>query len=76
MTEQSEHDLLRDARARAQNLLSQLLAQQQDLEQHGSGPRVALAPEKLAAGQQAFDRAIESTRRTLRHIDEALQTAR
>ena len=76
MTEQSEHDLLRDARAKAQKLLAQLLAQQEDLARHASGPRVALAPEKLASGQQAFDRAIESTRRTLRHIDEALQTAR
>jgi hypothetical protein len=76
MTEQSEQELLRDAKLKAENLLAQLLARQQDLEQHVSRPQVAVGPENFAAGRRAFDRAIESTRQTLEQIDQALQTAR
>jgi hypothetical protein len=72
---QSDRDLLRDAQSKARRLIDQLVAQQQDLDRFASSQQVVLAPEKLAAGQKAFARAIESTRRTVEGIDRALAGA-
>jgi hypothetical protein len=70
----SDRELLGDAKSKAQKLIDQLVAQQQDLDRFASTRQIVLAPDKLAAGQQAFARAIESTRRTLEGIDKALST--
>src|SRR5687767_12445060 len=60
--------LLRDARAKAEKLIAGLVAQAQDLDRFAR----QIAPDKLAQGQQAFASAIESARRTLDGIDQAL----
>ena len=60
--------LLRDARAKAERLIAGLVAQAQDLDRFAH----QLAPDKLAQGQRAFASAIESARRTLDGIDQAL----
>ena len=67
---------LLDAKARAQQLLDNLVAQQQDLEMFASRKQVVLAPEKLAAGRRALASAVESTRQTVEQIDQASNTAR
>ena len=69
----SEHpspdaQLLRDARAKAEKLIAGLVAQSQDLDRFAR----QLAPDKLARGHQAFADAIDSARRTLDHLDQAL----
>jgi hypothetical protein len=63
-----ESQLLRDARAKAVALMNNLIAQRDDLARFA--PQIA--PDKQAAGQQAFANAIESTRRALEGIDQAL----
>ena len=63
-----ESQLLRDARSKAAALMATLIAQRDDLARFA--PQIA--PDKQAAGQQAFANAIESTRRTLEQIDQAL----
>jgi hypothetical protein len=68
-----EQQLLRDARAKAQKLIAQLLAQQEDLDRFSSQQQIVLSPEQLAQGKQAFAQAIESTRKTLQGIDAALE---
>ena len=70
MTEHPSPDaqLLRDARAKAEKLIAGLVAQAQDLDRFAR----QLDPDKLAQGQQAFACAIESARRTLDGIDQAL----
>jgi ABC-type transporter Mla subunit MlaD len=60
--------LLRDARAKAEKLLAGLVAQSHDLDRFAR----QLAPDKLARGHQAFAEAIDSARRTLDNIDQAL----
>ena len=72
---QDHEQLLRDARAKAQKLVTDLVAQQQDLDRFASGRQIAIAPDKLAPGQQAMARAIDSARRTIEGIDQALATA-
>jgi hypothetical protein len=67
---------LLDAKARARQLLDNLVAQQQDLEMFASRKQVVLAPEKLAAGRRALASAVESTRQTVEQIDQASNTAR
>ena len=67
---------LLNARAKAQQLLDNLVAQQNDFEAFASRKQVVVAPEKLAAGRQALARAIETTRRTVEQIDQASHTAR
>jgi hypothetical protein len=69
---QDQQQLLRDARAKTQKLVTDLVAQQQDLDRFASGRQIAIAPEKLAPGQQAIARAIDSARRTIEGIDQAL----
>jgi hypothetical protein len=71
-----ESQLLRDARSKAAALMANLIAQRDDLARFAPQIAPQIAPDKQAAGQQAFANAIESTRRTLEHIDQALcQTA-
>jgi hypothetical protein len=69
-------DLLRRAKDSAERLLAQLLAQQDDLDAFAARQQLVLAPDQVAAGRRAFERAVESTRQTLARIDQALQTAR
>ncbi|HEY7119834.1 MAG TPA: hypothetical protein VH475_24805 [Tepidisphaeraceae bacterium] len=68
MTPSEDDQLLRDARAKAQKLLAGLIAQCHDLDRFAG----QLAPDRLAQGQQAFANAIDSARRTLDGIDQAL----
>ncbi len=63
--------LLRDAKAKAEKLMADLIAQRDNLDRFAP----QLAPEKLVRGQAAFANAIESTRRTLAGIDQALRHA-
>ena len=63
-----ESQLLRDARAKAAKLMANLIAQRDDLARFAA----QIAPDKRDAGQRAFANAIESTRRTLEGIDQAL----
>jgi len=64
-----ESQLLRDARSKAAALMANLITQRDDLARFAP----QLAPDKQAAGQQAFADAIESTRRTLERVDQALR---
>ncbi|MDB5320539.1 MAG: hypothetical protein JWN40_2170 [Phycisphaerales bacterium] len=64
-----ESQLLRDARAKAARLMANLIAQRDDLARFA--PQIA--PDKRAQGQLAFANAIESTRKTLEGIDQALR---
>jgi hypothetical protein len=72
---QDQQQLLRDARAKAEKLVTDLVAQQQDLDRFATGRQIAIAPDRLAPGRQAIARAIDSTRRTIEGIDQALATA-
>jgi hypothetical protein len=66
-----EEALLRDAKAKAEKLMADLIAQRDNLDQFA--PRIA--PDKLVRGQAAFASAIESTRKTLEGIEQALRHA-
>jgi hypothetical protein len=66
-----DSQLLRDARAKAAKLMANLIAQRDDLARF----EPQIAPDKRAAGQRAFANAIESTRKTLEGIDQALRLA-
>ena len=70
---ETDEQLLRDARAKAERLVADLVAQQRDLDRFASRPQVVLAPEKVAQGRAAFEDAIESARRTVAGIDRALR---
>jgi hypothetical protein len=63
-----ESQLLRDARAKAERLMANLIAQRDDLARFAA----QIDPDKHVAGQRAFANAIESTRKTLEGIDQAL----
>jgi hypothetical protein len=63
-----ETQLLRDARSKAERLMVNLIAQRDDLERFA--PQID--PDKRALGQQAFANAIDSIRKTLDGIDQAL----
>jgi hypothetical protein len=74
MSDQSENDeaqLLRDARAKANKLLEGMIAQSLDLER--STGAAQLASDRRAAGEAAFARAIEATRKTIEQLDRALK---
>jgi hypothetical protein len=66
-----EAQLLRLAREKATKLLESLIAQRDDLE------RVPLqtAPDQWELGRKAFENAIDSARRTLQGIDDAIRCA-
>jgi uncharacterized protein YukE len=66
-----EDALLREAKAKAEKLIADLISQRDNLDRFA--PR--LAPEKFVRGQAAFASAIESTRRTLEGIEQALRHA-
>ena len=62
-------EMLRQARQRAEKLLGDLLRQQAEIEQ--SPPK--LEPGQLAQGRMAMQKAIESARRCLDNLDDALK---
>ena len=64
-------ELLGQAKARAERLLSELIKHQSELEK--SPPN--LPPEKQAAGQLAVNNAVDSARRALESLDSALRIA-
>jgi len=66
-----EEQLLRDARAKAEKLMANLIAQRDDLIKFA--PQIA--PDKLQQGQTAFANAIESTGKMLHNLDQALRLA-
>jgi hypothetical protein len=63
--------MLKEARAKAEHLLSELLKQQAEVEANPPD----LPPEKLAKGRYAMQKAIESAQRALKSLDEAQQIA-
>jgi hypothetical protein len=63
--------MLKEARAKAEHLLSELIKQQAEVEANPPD----LPPEKLAQGRYAMQRAIDSARRALKSLDEAQQIA-
>jgi hypothetical protein len=63
--------MLKNVRTRAERLLEGLLKQQAEVE--ANPPK--LAPDKLAQGRYAMQKAIDAARRTLKSLDEAQQIA-
>ena len=63
--------MLKDVRAKAENLLAGLLKQQAEVE--ANPPK--LSPEQLAQGRFAMQKAIDAARRTLKSLDEAQKIA-
>ena len=63
--------MLKEARAKAEHLLSELIKQQAQVEANPPD----LPPEKFAQGRHAMQKAIESAQRALKSLDEAQKIA-
>ena len=68
----NQAQLLKDAKANAERLIRDLVAQQQDLDRFAG----QIAPDKLEPGQRPFADAIRSARATLHGLDDAIQITR
>lgn len=68
---QQEAELLRDAKAKAERLLAELILRRDEIERQPPNPKVD--PEQYARGREAFANAIASAQRTLDAIDQALK---
>jgi hypothetical protein len=63
--------MLKEARAKAEHLVRELLKQQAEVE--ANPPK--LSPEQLELGRLAFQKAIDAAQRTLKNLDDAQRIA-